>query len=282
MEIRLLGAGDDASLEAFLSTHRDSSMFLRSNARHGGLEYHGQTYQGVYCGAFEDGRLQGVAAQYWNGKVIMQAPRRAADLACACVEAGGRPVSGLLGPAAQVFVARAALGLEDAPTLIEGAEWMYGLDLADLVVPPALACGEVTCRPPLAGEREMLCEWRLAYDIELLGATDTPQTRRYSAEFLDRQIAESNAWVLVDRGELVSLSGFNATLPDMVQLGGIFTPPALRGRGYAKAAVAAALLAARERGAVRAVLFTSTASAARSYEGIGFRRTGDYGLVLFR
>jgi predicted GNAT family acetyltransferase len=86
----------------------------------------------------------------------------------------------------------------------------------------------------------------------------------------------------VDGGDLVSLSGFNATLPDMVQLGGIYTPPALRGRGYAKAAVAGSLLAARERGAERAVLFTSTASAARSYEGIGFRRAGDYCLVLFK
>jgi GNAT superfamily N-acetyltransferase len=181
-----------------------------------------------------------------------------------------------------VPIARAALGREDAPAKVDGADWMYGLDLADLVVPGALARGDVTCRPPTPEERATLCEWRIAYDIELLGATDTPEARRYSAEFLDRQIAESSAWVLLDRGQLVSLSGFNATLPDMVQLGGIYTPRSLRGRGYAKAAVAGSLLAARQRGVTRAVLFTSTASAARSYEGIGFRRTGDYYLVLFR
>jgi GNAT superfamily N-acetyltransferase len=282
MEIRTLAPGDEAPLETLLAAHRDSSMFLRSNARHGGLAYAGRTYQGVYCGAFDDGRLSGVIAHYWNGKLVMQAPRRAGDLACACAGASGRPVSGLAGPIAQVFVARAALGLEGAPTLIEDSEWMYGLELAGLVVPAPLARGEVACRPPRPEERELLCAWRLAYDIELLGAADTPETRRYSAEFLDRQIAESNAWVLVDRGAPVSLSGFNATIPGMVQLGGIYTPPALRGRGYAKAAVAGSLLAARERGATRAVLFTSTASAARSYEGVGFRRTGDYGLVLFR
>ncbi len=281
MEIRLLGPGDEARLDAFLSAHRDSSMFLRSNARRGGLEFREGTYQGVYYGALEAGRVRGVVAHYWTGKLVMQAPRGAGDLARACADASGRPVTGLMGPIAQVAVARAALGLEDAPTQIDGGEWMFGLDLADLVVPAALERGEVLCRPPMPAERDTLCEWRLAYDIELLGAADTPQTRRYSSEFLDRQIAESNAWVAIDRGQLVSLSGFNATLPDMVQLGGIYTPPALRGRGYAKAAVAGALVAARQRGATRAVLFTNTASAARSYEGIGFRRTGDYCLVLF-
>ena len=44
----------------------------------------------------------------------------------------------------------------------------------------------------------------------------------------------------------------------------------------------AALIAARQRGASRAVLFTSNPSAARSYEALGFRRLGDYGLILFK
>ena len=282
MEIRRLQPGDEARLDAFLSSHRDSSMFLRSNARRGGLEYGGLPFEGVYCGALDEGELRAVAAHYWNGMLVMQAPRHAGDLAVACVDASGRTVTGLAGPMAQVPVARAALGLEEAPTKTDGGDWMYGLDLTDLIVPAPLTRGDVTCRPPRPEERERLCEWRIAYDIELLGATDTPEARGYSAAFLDRQIAESNAWVLLDRGQLVSLSGFNATLPDMVQLGGIYTPPEFRGRGYAKAAVAGSLLAARERGASRAVLFTSTASAARSYEGIGFRRAGDYCLVLFR
>ena len=119
-------------------------------------------------------------------------------------------------------------------------------------------------------------------DIELLGATDSPSTRRRSEEFLDAQIAEGNAWVAVVENTPVSLSAFNAALPDIVQLGGIYTPPALRGRGFAKVAVAASLLVARDRGSSRAVLFTNNPSAARAYEAIGFRRIGDYSLVLLR
>jgi predicted GNAT family acetyltransferase len=95
-------------------------------------------------------------------------------------------------------------------------------------------------------------------------------------------MADGHAWVALDCGAPVSLSAFNASLPDIVQLGGIYTPPELRGRGYARVAVAASLLAARERGAERAILFTSNPSAARAYEALGFQRTGSYAVILFR
>ena len=97
------------------------------------------------------------------------------------------------------------------------------------------------------------------------------------------RIDANTAWVAVDReGRLLSFSSFNATLPDIVQLGGIYTPPAFRGRGYAKLSVAHSLLVARDRGATRAVLFTSNPSAERTYEALGFSRIGEYALVLFQ
>ena len=41
-------------------------------------------------------------------------------------------------------------------------------------------------------------------------------------------------------------------------------------------------VATRDRGASRAVLFTNSPSAARTYEALGFGRVGDYSVVLFR
>jgi GNAT superfamily N-acetyltransferase len=214
--------------------------------------------------------------------VLLQAPEHAAELARAAVDWSGRSVTGLSGPLEQVRQARSELDLDSADVALDGAEWLYALDLSQLVVPEPLCNGTVMCRPPRPEERDALCAWRLAYDIELLGATDSPGTRQRSAEFLDAQIAEGNAWVAVVENTPVSLAAFNATLPDIVQLGGIYTPPELRGRGFAKSVVAAALLVARDRGASRAVLFTNNPSAARTYEAIGFRRIGDYSLVLLR
>ena len=279
---RILGNSDSALLEAFLKPHRDSSMFLRSNARRSGLDYRQEPLHATYVAAFRNDKLIGVAAHSWSGMLLVQAPEATEDVVRACADQSGRLVSGFAGPLDQVRLARRALGLENAETRMDGDEGLYALDLAGIVVPEALSSSSIECRAPRAEERETLCQWRIAYDVETLGAADSAETRERATKALDSQIANKDAWVAVERGQVVSLSAFNATLPDIVQLGGIYTPPQLRGRGYAKAAVAGSLLAARERGASRAVLFTGNPSAARSYEAVGFRRLGDFGLVLLK
>lgn len=282
MNARLLTPLDEPLLEEFLASHPDSSMFLRANARRAGLTYEGKPFQAIYAAAFRDGNIIGVAAHCWNGIVLVQAPEQTAELCRTCVEWSGRRVTGLSGPLEQVRLARTALGLADAAAALEGDEWLYALDLSELVIPEALSNATIVCRAPRPEERDTLCAWRAAYDIETLGATGSAEDRLRSAEFLDAQIAQGNAWVALDAGAPVSLSAFNATLPDIVQLGGIYTPPELRGRGYAKVAVAASLGAARERGVSRAVLFTRNPSAVRTYEALGFRRAGEYSLILLR
>jgi GNAT superfamily N-acetyltransferase len=280
MDIRLLSQSDSAALEEFLLGHRDSSMFLRSNARRAGLVDRGEPFQASYAAAFREGRIVAVAAQSWTGMVQVQAPERTAEVVSACVAASGRKVTGLSGPLEQVRRGRAALGLEAAPATLAADEGLFGLELSELVVPSSLANGTIVCRAPRPEERAVLLEWRVAYDIEALGATASKAGRERAAAFLDAQIADQNAWVALLDGVLVSLSAFNASLPDIVQLGGNYTPPELRGRGYARAVVAASLEVARERGASRAVLFTNRPSAIRCYQGLGFRRVGDFGLVF--
>ncbi len=82
-------------------------------------------------------------------------------------------------------------------------------------------------------------------------------------------------------GTIVATTAFNAQIPEMVQVGGVYTPPASRGRGYARCVVAGSLLDARADGtADRAILFTPNPAAARAYEAIGFRRISDYALVM--
>jgi GNAT superfamily N-acetyltransferase len=280
--IRVLAAGDEGTLEAFLVRHRDTSMFLRANARDAGLEYRGQWGGAEYCASFDGPAITGVAAHCWSGTLLLQAPHNAGALAQACVRTSGRTVSGLLGPPEDVAAARAALGLTDVPAIADKPEALYAVDPSRVVVPRSLTAGEIVCRAPHAHERAELHAWGFDYDKETLGAADTPEARRRSADFMDKRIDMGSAWVAVDRDDtLLSFASFNAALPDIVQLGGIYTPPARRGCGYAKAVVAHSLLVARERGATRAVLFTPNPSAARAYEAVGFERIGSYALVLF-
>lgn len=279
VQLRLLTEGDQAAVEAFLTQHRDTSMFLRANLRRRGFTYRGQPHEALYAAVFDGPRVIAVAAHCWNGMLLVQAPVEIEPLAKYVVEASGRKVTGFSGLRDQVQQARDALGLADAPAQLDGDEDLYVLALEALRDPPATS-EPITCRPARAGERDELLRWRFAYEVELLGATDSESMRRGAAAFLDAQLSAGHAWVAVSGERLLSFSGFNAALPDIVQLGGIYTPPELRGRHYAKHAVAAQLTAARDRGVSRSVLFTDNPSAARCYQALGFRRSGGLSLVL--
>ncbi len=285
-DLRVLGPGDEAALDAFLARHADSSMFLRSNARAAGLVDRGEPMQATYVAALEAGEIVGVAAHCWNGMVLVQAPAppHAAALALEAARRSRREVSGFTGPWDQVVAARRALGLGAAPTTKDSRDELYVLHLADLVLPPALAAGALRCRHPEERELELLTEWRVCFSIEALGATDGPELRAASRADVQLLHQRGADWLLLAGDAPVSYSVFNAMLPEIVQIGGVWTPAELRGRGYARAVVAGSLLAARKQGVGRAVLFADplNAAAKRAYLALGFRIVGDYGLVLLK
>ena len=283
-ELRLLHPGDEVALDTFLARYADTSMFLRSNARSAGLLDRGQPMHATYVAAFEGGRIAGVAAHCWNGMVLVQAPvgHHAAAAAREAVRRSGRTVTGFSGPWDQVVAAREALGLGAAPTAKDSRDELYVLDIARLVVPADLASGALRCRHPAESELERLAAWRVRFAVEALGATDGPELHRASTDDVRLQHERGTDWLLLAGAAPVSYAVFNAVLPDIVQIGGVWTPPEFRGRGYARAVVAGSLLAARKQGVARAVLFADPANEAarRAYLFLGFRIVGDYGLVL--
>ena len=282
--VRILGAADTTALEAFLVQYADSSMFLRSLARAAGLVDHGRLSQATYAAAVADERIVAVAAHTWAGVVLVQAPVHLEAVVRTVVARSGRRVAGINGPWAYVTAARSALGLANTPARLESHEILYALDLARLIVPGPLADGTLRCRHPRPHEIDRLAEWRVAYARETLARADTPALGLASRQEMERVRAAGRAFVLVGAtDELLAFSAFNATLPDAVQVGGVWTPPAWRGRGYARAVVAGSLLEARAQGVTRAVLFTNEDNhpAQRAYEALGFHVVGDYGLLGF-
>jgi predicted GNAT family acetyltransferase len=77
------------------------------------------------------------------------------------------------------------------------------------------------------------------------------------------------------------MTGFNAALPDIVQIGSVYTPPEFRGQGHARRALALHLAQARDQGVTTAILFASGPAAVRAYQSIGFRQIGEYAQVAF-
>jgi predicted GNAT family acetyltransferase len=282
--LRTLQSGDEMLLESFLLQHTDTSMFLRSNWREAGLIDQGARFQGTYIAAIANADIVAVAAHYWNGMIVVQAPVYLKDVVQAVVAQTNRAISGIAGPAAQVKAAKKVLGLANRPTHLDESEILFSLDLRDLQIPSSLASGKLKCRLPHHEELDLLSEWCAAYNMETLRQAETSDLRSSCYRELEARQATAMHWVLVVDNTPIAYSAFNARLPDIVQIGGVWTPLALRGNGYAKSVVAGSLLEARSQGVERAILFTNpkNLAAQAAYRGIGFRATGEkFGLILF-
>ena len=284
---RRLVPGEESMVDAFLAGSPETTLFLRSNLARAGLAAGGEPFSGVYAGAFDDGVLAGVAAHFWNDNVVVSPSVYAESLAKHAAALSGRRVGGILGPHAEVVRVRSALGLDAAVARFASKELLYSLVLEDLVVPPALGSGELVVRAPREERTELdaLLAWRMQYCAETMATPDTPETRADQRRYLEAYQEKGHHFVVTrgPGGERVAYSAFNATVADLVQIGGVWTPPALRGHGYARCAVAGSLQHARNNGVRRAILFTDEENlgAQRSYVAVGFLPIGDYGIVFF-
>jgi RimJ/RimL family protein N-acetyltransferase len=281
---RILKPGDEPALEAFLLPRLESSMFLVGNMRAVGLADGGQAYEGTYAAAFEGEEIVAVAAHYWSGTLILQAPAHLDAVWRVAVRASGRRINGLLGPGEQVATARDALGFGDDAVQLDETENLYSLALADMKVPLGLSTGQLKGRRIEPRDLDLITAWRVAFSVQGMGEEESPRLWEETRASLERSMGRRWTWVLEDCGRLVSTSSFNTAIAEAVQIGGVWTPPELRRRGYGRAAVAASLVDARAEGAHTAILFTGVdnIAAQKAYLALGFRQIGNYRLLLLR
>lgn len=285
LSVRALDNSDLAAMYRFLAAHADSSMFLLGNARAESLEYSGRPRSAEYWGAFDgSGEMRGVLAHCWNGNVLLQAPDPVVleGLLAGFGSAATRPLAGALGDVGQVQSLVDWLGVPQEQYAVNVREDLYALPLDALHWPGRAENGHLRMALAREAGRELLVDWIRAFEIEGLGAVEGPKLEATVAERVDGFMIREDIWALFDGAEPVCLSGFNATLPEMVQIGPVWTPPPHRNRGYARYLVAATLAAARDRGVERAILFTQSAAAAKAYEAVGFRKIGTYRIALLR
>lgn len=167
---------------------------------------------------------------------------------------------------------------------VESDEGLYALPLDALAVPALLAGGRARWRRSRLADGDLLTGWRVDYRVETNAELPGPALIASSRDDVAAGIAEGSGFVLEVEGQPVAYQQFNAMVDDVVQVGGVWTPPALRGRGYGRAVVAGSLLTARAEGARRGVLFTgeSNAAARRAYAALGFVRVGDWAVMALR
>jgi predicted GNAT family acetyltransferase len=290
---RVLKPGDEAILEAFVLPRIASSMFLLGNMRMSGLVDKGTPYTGTYAAAFDGEEMCGVAAHFWNGNLIVQSPLEYLDALWQTAASTGsaqavseteRLLQGILGPADQVDFLMNTLEIGADLIQVDEVEKLYSLALADLMVPQDLQNGRLQGRRAHFEDINILTQWRIEFMVEMMNETDSPQLRKRVQQSVERYLDEKRVWLLTANDTPVSMTAFNSATVEAVQVGGVYTPPVQRSKGYARAAVAASLLDARDKGVDTGILFTGIENypAQKAYTALGFDHIGDYRILLLK
>ncbi|TNC72376.1 GNAT family N-acetyltransferase [Rubellimicrobium roseum] len=268
--MRPLGEADRAGIEAVLWSRVETSMFPLGNlVRHGMSGGHRHAMR--FWGAGEP--LEAVLGLAGSGMVLPQIPPALAGAAATAL--AGRRIIGAVGESRQVAALRATLLPPGAPVQLDREEALLSLDLSDLTMP---ATEGLMLAPLSAAPRDLLVRWRAASEREALGAGEESEAQAEAD--VAAWLAAGSQRVLLRGGRPVAMTGFNARLPGIVQVGAVWTPPELRRRGLARAAVALHLAEARAEGVERAILFTANPFAAQAYRALGFREVGRFRLLL--
>lgn len=260
----------------WLHRHTEGPVFLESNLRFHGLADQSDHPRAVWLWAAAGGR--GYLGLSRAGFLMPQMRFATGEDSTAAAEAlRGRQIAGLNGAPDQVSQALAPTGMTGRATTLDHDEPAFELDLADLVMP---AVAGVAARPIREEDRARVVAWRTDYLTITMG-TPPEAAPTQAAQEIDGYMQADSHRVLWCEGLPVGFTGFDARLPDLVQIGGVYTPPALRGQGIARAAVALHLAKAPAQGVARAALFVASEAAARADRAIGFRAAGRVRLVTF-
>lgn len=139
------------------------------------------------------------------------------------------------------------------------------------VIPPRAAAGRL--RLGAATEVDLLTEWLYQFNVDIFGEGNRAIARDLAVLHL-----QANDLYVWDNGGPVSMAVTGRRTRRGVTLGYVFTPPELRGRGYASACVAAVSQTMLDAGYAFCALFTdlSNPTSNKIYQAIGYRPIADF------
>jgi RimJ/RimL family protein N-acetyltransferase len=206
--------------------------------------------------------------------LLARAPRQAVTALAETLSTVGRPLPGVSADreTAEAFAAEWQRRT-GAAALSRQHQRLYRL--GDLTPPRPAPPG----RPRLAGpaDRSQIMTWYEAFVREIGDA------RGNLSGAVEDRLAYNGFTLWETGGAPVSLAGVTRRVAGMIRIGPVYTPPELRGRGYAGAATAAVSQAALDAGADEILLFTDLANPTSNalYQRLGYRPVEDRVLLSF-
>ena len=225
----------------------------------------------------DGGELVGAALRTLPYTLVLARPRDPGALQ-ARAEAIDEELPGVVGatPEAEQFAEAwsARTGVRPETVFEQG---IYALTQ---VIPVRPAAGAM--RTAGAADRPLVVDWWQAFAVEALGEAQEPER---VARGVDSRLAGGRGGIaLWEDGAPVSLGGWGSPTPNGIRVGPVYTPPELRGRGYASALVAALSAQLLAEGHRFCFLYTDMANPTsnRIYREVGYELVCGSAEVAFR
>lgn len=286
--IRKLTESDRSRAFEFCKQHIETAFFLASALDKAPMAFDEQVdYSGDYYAEFDGEVIIAIAAYCWLGSLVICAPdggQRLLEFIKQDVISIGWTISAFLSESRAAQVALEIFNLEGAETAINGAENIMALDLSKIKTPEQLNDPAIKTHKPTQDDLDILIQWRIAYNIEAIGKDAGEALNEHSRKEIQRFMEVGDHLTLFHNNVPVSYVNFNAGIDGYVQIGPVWTPPEYRNKGYARTALAAKLIEARQhKGTKVALLFTDIPAAIKAYMAVGFEDTGlKYNLCIFK
>ena len=131
---------------------------------------------------------------------------------------------------------------------------------------------------PALSDRSLLIAWSEAFHRE---AQSGPENL---VAMVDDRLSYRGLTLWEDAGRPVSMAGLTRMAAGQVRVGPVYTPPGLRGHGYAGAVTCMVSQAARDAGADQVLLFTDLANPTSNalYQRLGYEPVEDRAVWSFR
>ena len=254
---------------------RAETLLLADEARHnlilgiaGDLRDHPGRYAECVLWLVEDaGEVLGAALRTPPHNLVVARAPEAAITALAESIRGDLP--GVVGAVPEVGHFVAARHARAQPRARQG---IYAL--RELVQPLRRAAG--TPRPATRDDRPLLLEWWGAFAAEALGENASAEG---IARTVDHRLTARPGGIDLweDDGRPVSLVAFGSPTPNGMRIGPVYTPPKLRGRGYASSLTAHVSAAQLASGRAFCFLYTDLANPTSNkiYTKLGYERVCD-------
>ena len=232
----------------------------------------------------EGDEVVGAALRTPPYNLILARPRAPQAVAALAEALAGEELPGVVGTEPEVHeFAKAWSADSGVPARTSMRQGVYALEQVEpLPAVPGWA------RVATADDLELLLRWWVAFGEEVLheggaGRDDAEENVRH------RLFSPTGGFLLwEDGGSTVSLAGWGGPTPNGIRVGPVYTPPELRGHGYATALTAELsrkLLDGRlfEGGRRFCFLYTDLGNPTSNaiYERIGYRRVADSAEIVF-